>query len=311
MNSLVEKKIIAEMACDSNFTYVVSDNSTFLSTEYKVLQSQTSNFVKCMKMLYNGKIQLYYLVSGWKPLSELLESLEVKSFLTILSNLLGCIIDVKSNGFLACQNIDISLERIYVNPTTYKVSLVYLPLKQRLYGDYAIFENELRAGLVRLISSTSSLNSSARMQQVSSDLSNGTLTLEDLRSRLRGSVGTGQRTDERRMDPPVSELIRGTSGGMRLIAMNAPSKVEIAVTKSSFVIGKSASAADGVVSFNQNISRRHCRIDSDGQQYMITDIGSTNGTKVNGIRLESNRPQLLNNGDVIRLADSDFQVVMG
>lgn len=310
MNLLAEKGLITEMTCGSNFASLLSNNDDFLSTEYKVLQSQAGScFVKCMKMLFNGKIQLYYLVSGWKPLSELLENLEAESFLTILVNLLGCIIDVKSNGFLACQNIDISLERIYVDPVTYKVSLVYLPLGQRLYGDYSIFENELRTGLVKLISRTPSLNS-AREMQISSDLSNGMLTLEELWSRLRSAVGAAPVTVERKEDASVRAPIRRGVGGIRVIAMNAPSRVEIAVTKNSFVIGKSASAADGVVSFNRNISRRHCRIDSDGQQYKITDLGSTNGTRVNGLPLEANRPRLLNNGDVIRLADSDFQVVM-
>lgn len=310
MNLLAERGLLTEMTCGSNFAYLLSDNDDFLSTEYKVLQSQANRcFVKCMKMLFNGRIQLYYLVNGRKPLFELLENLEAESFLTIVSNLLGCIIDVKSNGFLSCQNIDISLERIYVDQATYKVCLVYLPLKQRLYGDYSVFENELRTGLVRLISRTASLNS-AKVLQLSSDLSNGILTLEELWNRLRGALGAAPVTMERKKDAFIRGPVRRTAGGMRIIAMNAPSRVEIAVTKNSFVIGKSASAADGVVSFNQKISRRHCRVDSDGQRYRITDLGSTNGTKVNGICLETNRPHLLNNGDVIRLADSDFQVVM-
>lgn len=59
MNSLIENGYIRELECGANFSYVLEDGSTFLSTEYKVLQSQTDScFVKCMKMLYNGKIQL-------------------------------------------------------------------------------------------------------------------------------------------------------------------------------------------------------------------------------------------------------------
>ena len=76
MNILKEKGILAEMSCGSNFAYVLSDNTDFLSTEYKVLQSQTNScFVNCMKMLYNGKIQLFYLSKALKPFSSLLPSL--------------------------------------------------------------------------------------------------------------------------------------------------------------------------------------------------------------------------------------------
>ncbi len=59
MNALIENNYIQEMECGSNFSYILSDNSTFLSTEYKVLQSQANSwFVKYMKMMYNGKDQL-------------------------------------------------------------------------------------------------------------------------------------------------------------------------------------------------------------------------------------------------------------
>ena len=64
MNVLIENNYIKEMECGSNFAYILSDNNSFLSTEYKVLQSQAKScFVKCMKMMYNGKIQLYYLAN--------------------------------------------------------------------------------------------------------------------------------------------------------------------------------------------------------------------------------------------------------
>ena len=47
MNVLIEHNVITEMECGSNFAYILNDNSAFLSTEYKVLQSQAKScFVK-------------------------------------------------------------------------------------------------------------------------------------------------------------------------------------------------------------------------------------------------------------------------
>ena len=43
--------------------------------------------------------------------------------------------------------------------------------------------------------------------------------------------------------------------------------------------------------------------------YYINDEGSANGTFVNGIRLNPGQKIQMNRGDVIRLADSDFQIV--
>lgn len=311
MNILVEKGFLDEMACGSNFSYILNDNSTFLSTEYKVLQSQANGcFVKCMKMLCNGKIQLFYLTKTLKPFSALFPSLDADSFLTIVGNLLTDIIEVKHNGFLSCQNIDISFDKVFVDPATYKVSLVYVPVGKRIYEDTSNFENEVRTGLVKLITGISTLSNSKTMQ-LASDLSNGLMTIEDLSARIKGGKGTfgGSYTSS---CGNYDSMNHGNSDNnvekLRIIAMNAPTRVEIDITKDSFVIGKNASSVDGVISFNKMISRVHCRIDRRNGEFTITDLQSANGTYVNRVRLQPNQPHTIKNGDVIRLANSDFQV---
>lgn len=301
MNALIEKNYIKEMECGSNFSYILSDNSTFLSTEYKVLQSQANScFVKCMKMMYNGHVQLYYLTKGLKSFATMIPTLEPESFMTIVANLLSDIIDVKHNGFLSCQNIDIAFERIYVDPATLKVCLVYLPLSKRIYDDNSTFENEIRTGLVKLISGVSTLSSSKTMQ-LSADLSNGTLSMEDLHARIKGGKIIDRDREDNRQDNTGSGLLR-------IIAMNAPTRVVFVINKDEFVIGKKAELCDGVIDFNKMISRSHCKITKRGGQYMVTDLQSANGTYVNKVKLQPNQPTPIKNGDVIRLANSDFQV---
>lgn len=303
MNALIENNDITEMICGSNFSYILSDNNTFLSTEYKVLQNQTNScFVKCMKMLYNGKIQLFYLTNGLRSFADLIPTADVENFLIIVSNLLANIVEVKNNGFLSCQNIDIDFQRIYIDPATYKVSLVYLPLSKKIFSDYASFENEIRTKLIKLISELPSLVA-PKTVQFASDLSNGMLTVEDLYSHAKG----GKRTKS--VNIPNQSRTYQKSGLMRIIAMNAPARIEIDVTKDEFVIGKKAESCDGVVGFNKMISRRHCKICRQGDTYTITDLQSANGTFVNKRRLLPGQPHPIHNGDVIRLANSDFQVV--
>lgn len=304
MNALIENNYIRELECGSNFSYVLSDNSTFLSTEYKVLQSQANScFVKCMKMMCNGHVQLYYLTKGLKSFASMIPTMDPDSFMTIVANLISDIIDVKHNGFLSCQNIDIAFERIYIDPATHKVSLVYLPLSKRIYDDNSSFENEIRTGLVKLISGVSTLSSSKTMQ-LSADLSNGMLSMEDLHARIKGGKVIDRGQEQKRQD-------NTSSGLLRIIAMNAPTRVEFVINKDEFVIGKKAEICDGVVDFNKMVSRSHCKITKCGSQYMITDLQSANGTYVNKVRLQPNQSAPIKNGDVIRLANSDFQVIIG
>lgn len=71
MNQLLESGKLQEIECGRNFAYILAENAEFLSTDYKVLQSQqNNNFIPCMRMFYNGKTQLFYLMSrglvGWR-----------------------------------------------------------------------------------------------------------------------------------------------------------------------------------------------------------------------------------------------------
>lgn len=302
MNTLIENKYLSEIECGNNFSLVLSENNLFLSTEYKVLQSSSNScFVRCMKMTYNGNVQLYYLTNGLKKFSSLIPTIDAESFLVVVSNLLSDILEVKSIGFLSCQNIDVSFERIYVDPTTYKVSLVYLPLGKRIYDDVSSFENELRTGLIKLISGISTLSSPKTMQFVS-DLSDGTLSVEDLYARVKGGKIS---KDIRSSDKPQE-----SSGVLRIVAMNTPERVEVVVNKDEFVIGKKPELCDGVVSFNKMISRSHCKVYKRNGQFLIMDLQSANGTYVNNSRVQPNQFVPLNNGDIIRLANSDFQVII-
>src|ERR1700692_423301 len=53
-------------------------------------------------------------------------------------------------------------------------------------------------------------------------------------------------------------------------------------------------------------SSHHAAIRPNGQGYTIVDLGSTNGTFVNGQQLERGMPRQLNSGDTIRIGDTSY-----
>lgn len=235
----------------------------------------------------------------------MLSTLNVESFLTISTNLISNIIDVKSNGFLFCQNIDISFEHIFVDPTTYKVRLIYIPVTQKLYDSVTSFENELRTHLVKVIQG-SIFSTEPKILQFLANLSNGSMTLENLYIAIK----TGEIIINDFKEGKNEDELAVNMGTMKIVALNVPTRVEILITKDEFIIGKKAEIVDGVVSFNKMISRSHCKIIKSSNGFFVIDLQSANGTYVNRVKLQPNQAHEIINGDIIRLANSDFQVVI-
>jgi pSer/pThr/pTyr-binding forkhead associated (FHA) protein len=70
--------------------------------------------------------------------------------------------------------------------------------------------------------------------------------------------------------------------------------------KDSYTVGREA--GNEIVIEDPQVSRRHAQLTRQGTSYLLEDIGSTNGTYVNGKRVTA--PVLLNNGDLVGLADT-------
>ena len=63
---------------------------------------------------------------------------------------------------------------------------------------------------------------------------------------------------------------------------------------------------DSVVPINDpNVSRHHCEISANGTRFVVTDLGSTNGTRVNGTRI--NGEQVLVDGDTISVGTTHLR----
>lgn len=76
---------------------------------------------------------------------------------------------------------------------------------------------------------------------------------------------------------------------------------------SGAVLGRSRDC-DVVVS-DENVSRRHAEVRPSGSQWIVRDLGSTNGVKVNGQRIRDAQP--LRNGDTIQIGLSDISFEAG
>jgi hypothetical protein len=80
----------------------------------------------------------------------------------------------------------------------------------------------------------------------------------------------------------------------------------ISITRSPVVIGR-LSTTDVVLS-DPNVSRRHAELRRDGDTWTVVDLGSTNGTMVNGKLAKENR---LSDGDKISFGSSELVFRLG
>jgi len=90
--------------------------------------------------------------------------------------------------------------------------------------------------------------------------------------------------------------------GARLIAVAGPvPKTEFLLGDEEAVIGRDVTATVCVNS--RSASRRHCVVRRNGDQYLIKDLGSSNGTLVNGLPITE---CVLQHGDRIAVSDALF-----
>ncbi|HEV7755641.1 MAG TPA: DUF3662 and FHA domain-containing protein [Mycobacteriales bacterium] len=94
------------------------------------------------------------------------------------------------------------------------------------------------------------------------------------------------------MAPPVSGSPLG-GGTPRLVGSDGR---QYSIAMGSTVLGRGEAAQVRIA--DVGISRQHARVDFDGTRVVITDLGSTNGTAVNGSRINA---AALQSGDTVQI----------
>lgn len=90
----------------------------------------------------------------------------------------------------------------------------------------------------------------------------------------------------------------------KLVAVNGD--IEISLGYFPFIIGKSRGMADFCLN-EPGVSRLHIKIEGNDGGYFVTDLNSTNGTRINGELLEANETRSLPIGSELEIASRKFR----
>jgi FHA domain len=93
----------------------------------------------------------------------------------------------------------------------------------------------------------------------------------------------------------------------RLVVVKSPELdegLDFALDSAQLTIGRGGQN-DIALTSDEYVSARHARFEPRQDGVWVQDLGSTNGTYLNGARLE--RPRRLTNGDIVRVGETDLR----
>ena len=96
---------------------------------------------------------------------------------------------------------------------------------------------------------------------------------------------------------PVSSPTRWTLTGDPILKITAPA---------TLTLGRLSD--NNLVIDDANVSSHHARLEATNDAINVTDLGSTNGTKLNGVTLEANKTVSAKAGDTLEFGDRSFKV---
>ncbi|MFL6205404.1 MAG: FhaA domain-containing protein [Acidimicrobiales bacterium] len=96
----------------------------------------------------------------------------------------------------------------------------------------------------------------------------------------------------------TGRMVEGT-GGAGAGSLVLPNGDRFSLTESVISVGRHPDC--NLVLADPNVSRNHAEIRPQGDRFAVIDLGSTNGTRVNGVRVDT---QLLEDGDEISFGNT-------
>ena len=182
--------------------------------------------------------------------------------------------------------------------------MTYLPVTFQTSENDKELERSFRENLARIINEFSKvLFDGAKF--IIRELLNEEISIEDISNRIVNDELVVSKIGYKEIKQNTSKAY------MKLVALNTATNVGVEISKDVFILGRNTFVTDENIPFNNKmIGRIHCKIVKSDNDYMVEDLKSMNGTFINGLKLEPNQLYPIKNGDILKLANTQFRVVI-
>lgn len=290
-----------------HIAYTFENNDSMFMLGMKLVNKSENDIISAVDVIYNNQVRLLFGVEKYKPLYEVASSISDSELAKALIKFVESISQIKNNDFLKISAVDINYNRLFYDAKNNVIKYIVLPINYECdFHDGESWSSTFRKTLL-LILNIVFKNSPRKYEETYYAILDNTKSDEEILDYIAAYDFSMYTVDNsyKAVEQPAKKL-----AGLRLEHNSDKGNLVFVINKPEFILGKSNSA-DGFITNSTNVSRHHCKIVVSGDSYMISDLNSTNGTRVNGYYLTPNDFYYLNNGDKLSVADIEFTIVLG
>lgn len=280
--------------------YIISGADNVSHSALQIIKrSDGEGIIKAYELRQNGEEKLIYDVSQYTSLDRVMNSIDAGSFVKLLLDVVTFFHEIKYNTVLPIETVVLDPNSIFVDQKEYRVKLIVVPVKSSIsIGEREMYEKNVIFTLAQLMYRSVHIMDS-QVRRFYDDCQSGTCLLDELYTRMQlGQYGEG--------------FIRYSTENNRLLAVLEPVQgdlAKISLFKERTIIGKSRIGNDARID-RQGVSRKHCEILCRNGEFYIKDLGSTNGTKVNGVKIFADQYVSVKTDDKIEISNAVYRFVI-
>lgn len=295
----------------SHIAYTFEENETIFPLGTRVLGKMALKEVMESNMvLYNGQNRFLYNLSGTSPLADIIATLPETEVISIMKQFLNVVCSLVENDYVDKGAMDVHFNRLFYNTKERRLRCVVLPINSSydLY-DGMTWEEKYRNSLA-IFSQYIFANNPGKYNEFYYTIMNYDLSDIDLANMIL-SYDFG--VAEARTSQEVAVDYGTVKENNRIMVLEHSSElgnILFRIHQDEYILGKSKEQAHGVIGITTSVSRKHCIIRRTAEGFTAEDLGSSNGTRINGYSISPGQQYMLSHGDMLQLSDIVFLVHM-